>query len=310
MTSTLKPVPKFPVLIITYNRADTFARLLDSVANDGYRHIYVFCDGPRSEHDRLQQKLIVEHLTGYQQVRFRQSPVNLGCKEAVESGIDWVLGHHSGAIILEDDLLPHSDFLAYCDENLTKFEHDPRIQQVSGSNVLGGASAAFYRHRLIFSPVPNVTGWATWRTRWENYRDEARLGNIFLQPEPPEIWKRYRLKRRWEEIRGGAARSMEGRLDSWAYPWAAWGVRHHFGTVVPPVNLIEHHGLDDRATHTSEGRFIRVSDVPVRSSVSAFRRLDFSYEKLGAMLDSAWWLWRHHPQIIREKLRQFRSRTE
>lgn len=279
-----------PVLIIAYNRADTFSNLLASLSFDCERRIYVFCDGPRNQLDKAQQRQMIAEVKKHRTAILRTSEKHLGCKVAVETGIDWVLGLHPTVIVLEDDLLPHPDFLAFCDSKLLEFRDDHRIQQISGSNALGHWSRVFTRGRLIFLPVPNVSGWATWRSRWSPYREKTKYGQVTLGASVTREWTRYGLSQRWNEIMEQAKESLEGRLDAWDYPWAAWGIGKGLATIVPPVNLIEHHGIGNRATHTKEGRFVSSRGLPSMPRKRDLTRIEFEYERIGLLLETFWWI--------------------
>ena len=167
---------------------------------------------------------------------------------------------------------------------------------------MGRFGRVFSGGSLIFSPVPNVSGWATWDSRWRTYRAGSTDDYRTLSSQIPKTWIRYGLRKRWKEILENAADSSEGALDSWAYPWAAWGIVRGLATVVPPENLVEHHGFDSRATHTSEGRFVR--SRPLRSRVRGvtFKSPSLLYEKTTHMLDIVWWAKKHYRKILRRKL--------
>ena len=288
---------RHPVLIITYNRAETFSQLLSTLLRQGDREIFVFCDGPRNKTDKAQQEKILSQARKYESVSVKKSTKNLGCKDAVEAGIDWVLSENEAVIVLEDDLLPHADFLRFCDRNLFDFRDDFRVQQISGSNRLGNLARLLRGSRAVFSPVPDVWGWATWRSRWQRYREAEALSYGLLLEQVPERWAAYGLQKRWNEIFWGARECFEGRMDSWDYQWAAWGIVNELATVLPPANLVENHGFGAGATHTGKGRFVHMRAMPQRLGEPKFERLDLLYEKIANTLDTVWWI-RHHPKEI------------
>lgn len=294
--------PSFPILIVTYNRADTFSRLLSTLTIEGKRELFVFCDGPRNKADEAEQEQIFSAARRCESVSMKRSKRNMGCKRAVEAGIDWVLNQREAVIVLEDDLLPHADFLPFCDRYLVEFWDDFRVQQVSGSNGLGRLAGLLSGSRAFFSPVPNVSGWATWRSRWQRYRQAGVEDQDLLREKMHERWALYGLRRRWNEIVESARESSEGGLDSWAYPWAAWGIGNGLATIVPPANLVEHHGFDDRATHSREGRFVPSRALPRKVGEPKFERPDFLHEKVVNLLDTTWWVRNHYREMIAKRL--------
>ena len=60
--------------------------------------------------------------------------VNMGCRERIPSGLDWVFEQVEEAIILEDDCVPHPSFFRFAEELLCTFRYDDRVMLISGMN--------------------------------------------------------------------------------------------------------------------------------------------------------------------------------
>lgn len=174
---------------------------------------------------------------------------NMGCRQRVSSGIDWVFQHCAEAIILEDDCLPHSSFFGFCSNMLRHYREDTRIMHVSGDNFHGETqrgTGSYY-----FSRYPFTWGWATWSRAWRYY-DAALslwpaasagrwLESIF--EDPLEI-------QHWSAVFDGVYR---GEIDTWDYQWV-FGCLYQSGlSILPNRNLISNIGVGPDATHFKDG---------------------------------------------------------
>lgn len=241
-----------PIALITFNRPEHTARVLDAVAAARPETLYLFADGPRPDRpDDIPKceavRALVDRIDWECDLRTNFSDRNLGCKYGPIAGIDWVFETAEEAIILEDDCLPHASFFRYCSEMLEHYRHDERVMMLSGYNYYGGSADSKYSYD--FSILGSTWGWATWRRAWllndpelKNW-DEAvgmrLIENLFQDP----VHVRY-----WHEV---FDKILSGRLsDAWDYQWmfSCWfnsGYR-----IVPSVNLISNIGFGEDATHT------------------------------------------------------------
>jgi hypothetical protein len=107
-------------------------------------------------------------------VRWMQrSGPNRGCNASVVSCVDW--GFESGSdfhVHLEDDTLPHRDFLRFVEWSNRRFFDDKDVLTVSGyCNKPGYDSSA--SGRRWFTPW----GWATWQDRWDEIRGKLSIAD-------------------------------------------------------------------------------------------------------------------------------------
>jgi hypothetical protein len=171
---------------------------------------------------------------------------NMGCKQRVSSGLDWVFETVAEAIILEDDCLPHPTFFRFCEELLNRYRDDERIMAISGDNFQFGRKRT--EHSYYFSRYPHCWGWATWRRAWRYYDGDMDLWPTIREGK----WLRDILEDRqavayWARI---FDRTYNGDIDSWAYAWtfACW--TQSGLTALPNVNLVSNIGFGIEATHT------------------------------------------------------------
>lgn len=249
------------VLLLAFNRPEPTRRVLEAIANAGVRTLYVAIDGPRpdrpGEAERCEQVAdLVASGPWAEKVAVRRREHNLGCRDGVTDGLDWFFDQEAEGVVLEDDCLPGTDFLRYCDTMLDRYRDEPRVWMISGDNLLGSWRP---RRSDYFFGDGGIWGWATWRRAWQqrditmsnwsdaSARERARdlLGPVgwrFLAPRYADV--------------------AAGRLDTWDYQWS-WTRASHSGlSVIPARNLVSNIGFGMDATHTTETH--RLAEIPTK----------------------------------------------
>ncbi|NND80967.1 MAG: hypothetical protein HKN50_00930 [Gammaproteobacteria bacterium] len=243
-------VRKAPIVVIVFNRphhARQLRRLLDEQQG---RELYLIADGARDNipgETRLVQESVDAFADWRGGVKSNIATTNLGCKQRIASGLDWVFEHCECAIILEDDLQPAAQFFDYCDELLAAFENNHEVKSICGSKLFpqrGSSSSVFY------SKYGNSWGWATWRRAWVEYDDTfadrssfARLRAIATHLNSVKAALYWHIMIRWV---------WEGRRDSWDYCWMVACFLNRGVHVYPASNLIVNSGFGLDSTHTAE----------------------------------------------------------
>jgi len=244
-----------PVAFIIFNRPDTTERVFAEIAKARPKQLLVVGDGPRAdrpgEDDRVSAtRQIIERVDWDCEVLTNFSETNLGCKQRVSSGIDWVFKQVEEAIILEDDCLPSPSFFRFCQELLERYRYDRRIGLISGDNFQFGNRRS--NDSYYFSKYVHIWGWATWRDRWSGSYDvslekwpltldEGWLADMFGDKSEARYW------------RGIFDKVYRGEIDTWDYQWVFANWAEGWMSVTPSVNLISNIGFGGDATHTQQG---------------------------------------------------------
>ncbi|NKQ38533.1 MAG: glycosyltransferase family 2 protein [Methanosarcinales archaeon] len=241
-----------PVAFIIFNRPDTTKQVFAEIAKAKPLKLLIIADGPRTNHPEDIEKCaaaraIIDSVDWDCEVLTNYSDINLGCKDRVSSGLDWVFDTVEEAIILEDDCVPHPTFFRFCEELLEKYRDDKRIAMISGNNFQFGRKRTEYSY--YFSRYPHIWGWASWRRAWKNYdvdmkqwpkiRDSGLLKDLLETKKSVWYWKN-----RFENV-------YKKNIDSWAYSWTFSCWIQNALTIIPKVNLVSNIGVGSEATHTT-----------------------------------------------------------
>lgn len=253
-----------PVAFIIFNRPDTTNRVFSEIARARPPKLLVISDGART--DRLGEaenvaatRAIIERVNWDCEVLTNYAESNLGCRDRVSSGIDWVFEQVDEAIILEDDCLPDPSFFRYCQELLERYRHDQRIGMISGDNFQFGrkrTDASYY-----FSRYTHIWGWASWRRAWQHYNSDAAIWPEFKAGN----WMRAVIEDRSERRFWFKAFQAvhDGRIDTWDYQWMLASWAQGYVSITPAINLVSNIGFGPNATHTRGASLY--SEIPAES---------------------------------------------
>lgn len=242
------------VALIIFNRPETTEKVFSAIAKAKPPKLLVVADGPRvnraGEAERCAAaRAIIKRVDWDCEVLTNYSETNLGCKNRVASGIDWVFEQVPEAIILEDDCLPDQSFFYFCEELLERYRDDKRISMIAGSNIIYKQfrpdNSYFYsRYSLIW-------GWATWRRAWKDYDismscwPERKKTGWHKYIGGRNFWKSEYWKLIFDDV-------YTAKLRTWDYQWLYTNIVMNRLCIVPAVNMVDNIGFGSDATHTTE----------------------------------------------------------
>lgn len=242
-----------PIVFVIFNRPDKAGKTFEAIARAQPKKLLVIADGARSnisgEKERCAEtRAIIDRVDWDCEVLKNFSDINLGCKQRLASGLDWVFSKVPEAIILEDDCLPAPSFFQYCDELLDHYRNDVRVGMISGDNFQGGkwrGDGDYY-----FSRFCHIWGWATWARAWQKYDV-----NVSQWPKLKEsrwldsLGFKGAEKAHWQEA---FDRVYSKKLDTWDYQWVMTCWVNEMLAISPNVNLISNIGFGEGASHTTD----------------------------------------------------------
>lgn len=239
-----------PIVLFTYLRLETLQKTVNALAANFYASdsdLIIFSDGAKYLKDEAKVQEIRTYLKtiqGFKSVVVHESSSNKGLATSIIHGLSSVLKTYPSAIVLEDDLITSSNFLAYMNQALTYYRDNPKVLSISGfSPIIKGLG----ENDVYFTQRSSSWGWACWTDRWakidwscESYQ-EFRINS--------------KMKSKFNAMGSDMSlmlkRQMEGKINSWAIRFCFHQFNHNLFSVHPAVSKIENVGIsDEHATNT------------------------------------------------------------
>jgi len=247
----LRSARKVPVALILFNRPVETREVFARVAEYQPTSLLVVADGPRSvEEDEAcrEARAVADAVDWECEVATNFSEHNLGPKDRLVSGLNWVFERCEEAIVLEDDHVPARSFFPYCAELLQRFRDDERVMAIGGNNYRLDKTRLPYSY--FFSRYPGFWGWAGWRRAWREYdetmaawptlRDTTWLEDVIDRVSPAKQWRSLFDK------------TYAGEIRTWDYQWLFTLWRSDAFCICPERNLVRNIGFGAAATHTTQ----------------------------------------------------------
>lgn len=304
-----------PVAFLIFNRPQSTSSVFAAIRRARPPRLLIVADGPRAqrpgEAERCAQaRAVAQQVDWPCEVETEFSAVNLGCRERVASGIDWVFSRVPEAIILEDDCVPEPTFFRFCSELLERYRDDPRVGMIGGTNVHADASRGTGGASYRFSKYTPIWGWATWRRAWARYDRSAASWSEFERSGAFRAFTTPRERTYWQSAFDGVRYRT---IDTWDYQWTLTCWCESMLAVLPRKNLISNIGHGPDATHTFRAdRFANLPAAPMTfpllppALVLADRHADAAY---GARAFGESWPGRIKTLLGIRRLRRQRNRA-
>lgn len=249
-----------PIVFCTFKRLEPVIQVFNRIKALKPQKLYLVSDGPRTNVEG-EDKQVVEvrnyiekNIDWPCEIEKIYAAENMGCGKRISSALDYVFSKEEWAIILEDDCLPDKSFFTYCEDMLTRFKDDERIISVSGTNSLANKCGELVKEdNILFSHIPFVWGWATWKRAWDKY--DFRMQDWKAQYKQKKKMIRSNLPSvdayRYYMAQFRSMYHLENP-SSWAFQLTYCALKNNMFSVVPSVNLVENLGFKEGATHTEE----------------------------------------------------------
>lgn len=241
-----------PIVIFAFNRADvlkTLVRTLKRNPEAKESDVFVFVDGARPEKHGEQDKVMevceyVKSIDCFKSLTYKFSEKNKKLAPSIIEGVSEVISEYGRCIVLEDDLILSTNFLAWMNQCLNMYENNKAIFQISGftpsvlkkGEVLGD---------VLFTGKAHSWGWATWKDRWEQVDWEMTYWDEFSKSKQ----KQKDFATIGNEMPGLLFAQKEGRKSTW---WARFCYSQFIQgklTVYPMRSKVINEGFTGEATH-------------------------------------------------------------
>jgi hypothetical protein len=240
-----------PVGFFIFNRPDLTTVVFKAIARARPKKLFVISDAAAKDADEekvRQCREIIERVDWDCEVIKKYPEQNIGARNSVPEGVQWVFSQVEDCIFLEDDCLPDQSFFSFCESLLEYYRDDERIVHINGGNFLFNqvpVSDSYYFSRYMFTGY----GWASWKRAWKYYDLDMRslpdfeeknlLNFVFDDPDEKEFWTR-----KFREV-------YSGELISYCYPIFFAGWSQSGLSIMPSVNLVSNLGFRADAVHTN-----------------------------------------------------------
>ncbi|MCC3410816.1 MAG: glycosyltransferase family 2 protein [Microcoleus sp. PH2017_29_MFU_D_A] len=244
---------KTPVAFIIFKRPEETQRVFAEIRKVKPSKLLVVADGPRPDKPGedaqcAAARAIIEQVDWECEVLRNYAETNLGCRQRVSSGLDWVFDTVEEAIIIEDDCLPDSSFFYFAEELLERYRYDERIMSISGQNVQFGKQRTDFSY--YFSRYTHCWSWASWRRAWRHYdldmklwpsvRDGNFLMDVLGDAHAAKIWTKT------------CQLCYDKAIDTWDFQWTFASFIQNGLNILSNVNLAANIGHGTGGTHTDD----------------------------------------------------------
>lgn len=239
-----------PVVLFTYKRLETLQRTVAALAANNLAlqsELIIYSDGAKKAADQPiidEIRSYLKTISGFKSVRIHSSKTNKGLATSIIHGVSEVMAEYHKAIILEDDLITSTNFLAFMNEGLNKYETQKNVYSISGyafnlKNITVNEDAYFLNRSWPW-------GWASWEDRWQevdwDIKDYVSFkSNSKLKKEFSQLGS---------DVNDMLEKQMNGNLDSWSIRWTYYIFTKKGLVLFPKVSKINNNGFDINATNT------------------------------------------------------------
>ncbi len=251
-----------PIILFAFNRLnslqDCVTSLLkntESVESD----LIVYIDGPRPNNsdDREKVAAVREYagsIIGFKSLEIYYSETNKGLGASIIAGVSEIINRYGRAIVVEDDLVASSNFLAYMNAGLNKYEGIQDVFSICGySNKVRIPKG--YDYDSYFCSRSSSWGWATWKDRWNScdwILDD--WGSVSRNKEAFNHWG-------GSDCFGMLQGWKDGSNQSWAIRFCYNQFIQNAVSLFPLISKVDNEGFDGNGTNcTRYNRFKFVFD--------------------------------------------------
>lgn len=238
---------KIGTIIFAYHRSDHIRKVIDALSENRVlpEKLYIFQDGIKESTNVKEWKKVNHFIQniGWCETNVQISGTNKGLAKSIIEGVNYVLQECDAVIVLEDDCVPHPQFMEYMVKALEKYENKKEVYHIGASaepaNPVENGTDAYFLGRI------NSHGWGTWKDRWEKFsNDYTMIGRIKADKELSgwlSLWG--------EDLESHVIGNVYGKTNSWAAFWALTVIMRKGFCMSPYESLIHNIGFDGSGVH-------------------------------------------------------------
>ena len=245
-----------PIAIFAFNRPDHLRRTLEALAANelaAESHITIFCDGPRTEEEKIKTDAVraVAHAAqGFASVEVVEREQNMGCAAAVIDGLKQMFAHHEKLIVIEDDILTSPNTLRFLNDGLDFYQNKKTVFNISAWSP---PAKIFpipkdYPYDVYAIPRFNCWGWASWCDRFQNI--DWNISDYADFKQSPHLQKAFNAG--GEDLSPMLHAQMQRRINTWDIRADYARFKKEMVGINPVFSYTTNIGMDS-GTHCTDG---------------------------------------------------------
>ncbi len=238
---------KIATAIFTYNRCSHTNRVIKSLKENDIlpEKLFVFQDGIKQDAniDEWNEVNKIINEIDWCQTEIIISSTNRGLSVSIISGINYILERYDAVIVLEDDCVVHPGFLNYMTNSLRKYQSYKQVYCINGYS--WPTIVSENRADAYFAGRAGSWGWATWKDRWREYKEDYKILSRIKKDE----YSRHEFHIWGRDLESYLYGNIEGTCNSWAVFWALLIIEKHGFCLTPYESLVENIGFDGTGVH-------------------------------------------------------------
>jgi hypothetical protein len=249
--------------------------------------LYIFADAPKNTVDQAnvdKVKQVIKQQQWCKDVIIIERVTNFGLAKNIIEGVSQVVQEYGKVIVLEDDIVTSTGFLAYMNQALDLYADEPQVMHVSGH--LPPVKMPKQLPDTFFFKKTSCWGWGTWSTAWVKLNTDAQY--LLEQIKVQDKVTMFNIDNSYNFIEHLEA-NIEGRLDTWAIKWQASVFLQEGLCLYPKKSLTRNIGFDGSGEHCvysdlhlyqTIANNIEVNKIALEESTDARKRIvAFNYKQ-------------------------------
>ncbi len=240
-----------PICLFTFKRLDCTKQTVEALKNNtlaSESELFVYTDAPRNDEEAKVVDTVKEYtrtIDGFKKVHLVPRENNMGCAKSIITGVSELMENYGKAIVVEDDIVTSTNFLAFMNQCLDQYQNDQKIWSISGYTFHIDYPQDYpYDAYMVQRGSP--WGWASWKDRWDTVDWQA---SDFFE------FKKDRKRVREFHVGGSdlvrmVTRNLVGDIDGWDPIWIYQQFKNKQYSVYPVVSKVQNIGFSPDATHT------------------------------------------------------------
>ncbi len=290
-----------PIALFCFKRPGHVKKTVESLLKNQEASdtpLYVFCDGPRGEHDMAGVKATreyVESIEGFSSKTLSFSEQNRGLAKSIMSGVGQLLEQYDRLIVMEDDLEVSPYFLDYMRKGLERYQDQPEVASIHGYCFPLTTQVP----PTFFMKGADCWGWGTWRRAWRDFEtDGAKLLSELRARHLTDAFDMGGVVPNTQMLKD----QIKGLNDSWAIRWHASCFLKEQLTLFPGKSLVNNIGNDASGAHCEKTHMfettmsktpIEVGAIPIQASEIGLKAVQSFYRAAKPSLYSRVWAKAH-----------------